>query len=191
MTLRETEVVTGAGPDAYAAPPFLPPSKEGEKETSLVPPAPAAPPATITPEQAAVVGQAVAGYTMVGLNALLKKHPERAAELHEFLLAQGVPNGINGAAPRAHAFFAGAAARNALKYNIVLPYVDEAITVVGIGAATYGLFGGKPKNENKPDDKSKKPAAPARESSPASQTGEFVTPAARRVPDEVDPFEEQ
>lgn len=140
VTLFETKQVTGPGADAFAAPPLVDVTPDG-KGTPLVSPAAPAPAPSTTPEEAQMIGKAVAAYVGLGWSRLAERHSAELAALappeqHGAMLGAGV------------AFVEQSATRLALKYNIRIPYQDEIVVAGAVGTATYGLFG-KPKNENK------------------------------------------
>jgi hypothetical protein len=152
VPMHETQPVSGPGPDAYAAPPLLPPASEGgEPKPFLSGDAqpvdaegkPIAAPSTITPEEAKAFAMLVVQYFQFGSQALLTKNPEFAQSL---VGMSGSEQAFQQHFRIALSVIAGASERVAMKYNLRIPYMDEAIVLTAIGVASYGLAG-KPMKE--------------------------------------------
>lgn len=144
-TLHETAPVTGPGADAFAAPPFVPSSKEGETGAPFVPPTPepqAAPRPPATAKDVAVIATAVAWYFELGSMAMFMRHPQL------FELVPGGRDSVGTHFPTVKAFVRESAESLAMKWNIAFKYQDELVVAGALGLATFGLFGDTGKNDN-------------------------------------------
>ena len=151
IPLHTTKTVNVGGADRFAAVPTLlssegsplpivPPSKPDESASATDPPPAqgAQPGATITPEEAKLFGAALRQYFEFGTSLLLAKHPEMAGGL---VAISGKPEDFARNFAIAGALVAGAGERIAIKYNLRIPYMDEAIVIGAIGVATFGIAG--------------------------------------------------
>ena len=155
--LRETEVVTGPGADAFAALPVL---GDGDAATPLVEEAPQ-PKQQTTPEQAVLIAKLVGGYVGFGWSLLLKDHQDKAAAFVDVVLrAKGQLELIEKLSVE-QKFVYGlstmigvveeSATNLAVQLNIRLPYQDYVIVGGAMATATMGIAREfKPENENAP-----------------------------------------
>lgn len=187
IPLHETQPVSAAGADAYAVVPELAPRTEGGEPTPLVPETPqvlgadgrpiAAPTngrRPITPEEAKMFGALVVTYFQFGSQQLLNKHPEFAEAA---VGMSGGPEQFQKAFGVGCAFLQQAGERVALKYNLYIPYMDEAIVLAAIGVATFGLAG-KPSERGKAilDEQARVKNAKNANPSPPPKPGEKAPP---------------
>ena len=146
LPLHETSPVTEPAPEAFEMVPVL--AVAGGEPKPIVPEQPTGstsdgaaqantkPP--ITAEEAKMFGQLVKGYFDFGSRQLFVKHPEFIEGLVQM---SGTPDNFNRNYAIAGALVAQCAERVALKYNLRIPYVDEAVVITAIGVATFGLAG--------------------------------------------------
>lgn len=133
--LLETEVVTGPGADAFAGATVLGADESGVGGTPLITPEPPAPPPVTSPEEAAMIGKAVATFCRFGWGELATRHQRD--------LSLVVPD------PRMQAaVFEGglamveqSATNLAIKYNVRIPWGDELVVGLGVGTAAFGIVG--------------------------------------------------
>ena len=155
LPLHETKPIAGNGPDAYTGPAELPPRSEGGHPTPLVPetqqtigpdgePVPNAK-APITPEEAKTFALLVVQYFQFGSSQLFLKHPEFVEGM---IAMAGSPDAFNQQFAFFSSFVGQSAEHCAMKYNLRIPYLQEAVVVGAIGIATFGLAG-KPSERGK------------------------------------------
>jgi hypothetical protein len=159
VPIHTTKTINVGGADRYAAPPVIlssdgstvpivpppatdtppDPSEDSSATSTGAPqPPPAPPPGQITPEEAKLFGAALRQYFEVGSAALLMKRPEFA---NGIIQISGSPADFQKNFQVVALLVQGAGERTALKYNLRIPYLDEALVVTAIGISTFGLFG--------------------------------------------------
>lgn len=141
---HETSPIDGDGPEQFSGSPFL--DEDADNPRPFVPPEPipepvAQPgPTLVTPEEAAMIGKAVAAYFEFGSGMLLVKQPEFASGLLQIAGAGDLDTFRKNFAI-AKVFVGKMATEVALKYNLRIPYGPEIVTLGAIGIATFGLAG--------------------------------------------------
>ena len=191
VTLLETEVVHGDGAEAYAATLAIGADGEGAGGVPLVDdpaPPPAAPREPISREKAAIIGKLVGAYVGFGWGVLVHDHKDKLAAIAETLM-RGHPE-LAALSPE-QKFQLGfkvmvdtveeSAIALAIKYNIHIPYADEAIDGIGVGTATMGVVKmfTAPKNENERVRDAKDANTPPRPAAAAPDVPRNVPPSSR------------
>lgn len=174
VTLHETEPVT-ASRDEWTATPTITPAAGGDA-TPIADVAAAEPARATSPEEAAVMAKAVAWYVGAGWSVLAARHRAELETFADSMLGQHPELGKLTSEQRLSLAFNGlvgvveqATARLLVKYNVSFPYQDEAIVVVAIGTATFGMFGKKPApNDNQRATSARNANAPSSSSAPAT-----------------------
>lgn len=172
-SLRETEVVTGPGADAFAAPTVLGGDSDGHGGTPLVEAAPPAPPRATSPEEAAMIAKAVGMYVGFGWGLLASRHADKLAPIAEMAM-QAHPELKRLPTEQKLQFGLAAmvgmveksAMQVALDRNIRIPYQNEGIVGVAVATATLGIVDEfrTPKNDNVRDTwATEAPPAPPRD----------------------------
>lgn len=113
------------------------PSEPGSTQpaaATLPPPGPL--PGVITPEEAKLFGRALRQYFEVGCSLMLGKRPELAVGLIQIT---GSPQDFQKNFAIAGVLVESCGERTALKYNLRIPYMDEAVVIGAIGIATFGI----------------------------------------------------
>lgn len=123
-------------PDADPSDPSSQSDDVAPAASSATPPGP--PPGVITPEEAKLFGKALRSYFEFGTGMLLAKHPEFAGGLVQI---SGTVDEFRKNFAIAAVLVEGCGERVATKYNLRIPYLDEAVVVGAIGIATFGLAG--------------------------------------------------
>lgn len=148
--LLETVVVKGPGADAFMRPTVLgvteatadAPASGG---TPLVTPPPPPPPPTTTPNEAKMIAAAVMAYCKFGWTELANGYQHELDAL--------APRPMQAALMQGGLEMVGKSAEAlAIKWNVRIPYGDEATVGLGVGLASVGLWAKfkKPANENTP-----------------------------------------
>lgn len=183
VTLLETEVVTGPGADAFAAPSVLGGDEDGNGGVPLVAPAPPPPKAVTSPEEAAMLGKVVGMYCSFGWGLMAQRNAEALAPLVDTVLKSKPELAAQfGRLPPAHKVALGvsvlagvvedATAKVCLERNIRIPWQNEIIMGTGVGTATLCIV-----NEFKAGPRPQAPTAPRNDNVPPTPP-----PAARNAP---------
>lgn len=159
-SLRETQVVTGPGADAFAAVAMDDGNGNGDA-TPLLEAEPPPPPVQTSPEEAAMIGKLVGMYAGFGWGLMAQKHTDKLAALADSVLAKVHPELAALPPEQKVALGLGAlvevveqsATRIALKRNIRIPYQDEGIVGIAIASSTFGIVNEfkspAPRNDNR------------------------------------------
>lgn len=149
--LHETSPVTG-DKAAWMSTPELVSVEGGESKPIASEVAAAVVPRVTSPAEAAMMAKAIALYVGAGWGVLVADNRETLEPLVSGLM-QDLP-GMEGMTPDQRLSFAvgalvgvvqDSAAALCIKYNVRVPYQDEAVVAVAVGTATFGLFGKKKK----------------------------------------------
>ncbi len=156
IRFHSTKTINIGGPDRFAAVPVLPPSSDGAARPIIPPseepaapsdtstsasaganPTPPTPVSTITPAEAKLFAKALGQYFEFGTAMLLAKRPEFADGL--VVIAGGNVDEFRKNFGIAKILVEGCGERLAIKYNLRIPYMDEAVVIGAIGIASFGL----------------------------------------------------
>jgi hypothetical protein len=163
--------VQGPGAEAFTAPSAVGGDAQGDGGKPIVEPQAPAPPRQTTPEEAAVIGKAVAAYCRLGWGELASRNQDA---LGRFVPSHLQPQVFEGGLSMVE----HSATALALKHNVRIPYGDELTVGLGCAIATVGIAGtikGKASNDNKQP----RPQAQAQASAPSANKANKPRPAAR------------
>ena len=143
--LWETVPTEGPGPEAFAAPPRVPPASENEgKDGTPFVDGAAAAPSHCTEADATMIASAFVAVFNFGLGELLRKRPEAESELEKL----GVD--IKATVAKADILIYASARNLAYRYDVSMKYADHIVCAgaLGVGVAGFVIKPAKGANDN-------------------------------------------